>query len=283
MDREEVDNFIVFYNSYYETYLCTKYSTTITTCSSYYRCATRRTTQRLSFSSDFPSQDLSEDDDFDNGIQFQRRNYDQGKIGSIPTDRLAMIHSTNSNNEEEEDDEWDSYLDMNVDSDGNYVQNNGIDNVNYNHRDNGIGKNDISTRVEQTQVNDVQQIESDAGQSLGNGGYESRKVHTHRDKDDSIEIINEEQQPRTNEHTRLDESVDDLHEHPVHCTHHHQQQQRHAVHFIMITIHQCRLTMHGGYINALHAGRVGMYLTLYVNMTIWIKLEVVERRNKRDT
>ena len=96
-----------------------------------------------------------------------------------------MIHSTNSNNEEEEDDEWDSYLDMNVDSDCNYVQNNGIDNVNYNDRDNGIGKNDISTRVEQTQANDVQQIESDAGQSLGNGGYESRKVHTHRDKDDS--------------------------------------------------------------------------------------------------
>ena len=41
--------------------------------------------------------------------------------------------------------------------------------------------------------------------------------------------------------------------------------------------------MHGGYINALHAGRVGMYLTLYVNMTIWIKLEVVERRKKWDT
>lgn len=50
-----------------------------------------------------------------------------------------------------------------------------------------------STRVEQAQVNDVHQnidcasSTSDAGKSLGNGGYASRKVHIHKDKD-SIEI-----------------------------------------------------------------------------------------------
>ena len=205
---------IVFYNSYYETYIRNIQRSP----RDHHRHTLRRTIQRLSSSSDFPSQeyyhkDLSEDDDdINNDIQFQRRNYDQSKIGSIPTDRLALMRSTGSTNSNEEDDEWDSYLDMNVDSEGNYVQNNDSNEINYNDRDD-VHENTISARVEQTQANDVQQLDYesstfDAGPSLGNGGYDSRKVHVHKDKEkDSTKMINE-QQPRVNEFTRVDESVD---------------------------------------------------------------------------
>eukprot|EP00984_Skeletonema_dohrnii_P035651 scaffold35673_cov183-Skeletonema_dohrnii-CCMP3373.AAC.1 len=103
--------------------------------------------------------------------QLYRQNYNQlGVASAAPNDRQRMIMMNQNSGD---DDEWESYLDLNIDGEGEVMMDNGVDG----------GKSDLPTRRKEEDLIDAPSLEH----SNGDGG-ERRKASSSVDRRNIIDV-----------------------------------------------------------------------------------------------